>query len=61
MTIQPHYPADAIRRKQEGTVILDVLVGADGRPRPVRAEPTKLAPSLIKAASDTAMQWHSSP
>ena len=60
--IYPHYPADAIQNKQQGIVILDVLVGTDGKPRSVKVEPsTQAAPSLIKAASDTAMQWHFSP
>jgi TonB family protein len=60
--IQPHYPADAIRNKQEGMVILDVRVGADGKPRSVRAEAGEhVADSLVEAASDTAMQWHFHP
>lgn len=61
-TIQPHYPADAITNKQEGTVVLNVLVNADGTARKVEVDPdTRAAPSLVKAASDTAMQWHFSP
>ena len=61
-SIQPHYPADAITNKQEGMVILNVLVGADGTPRRVDVDPaTRAAPSLVKAASDTARQWHFSP
>lgn len=60
--MQPHYPEDAIKNKQEGTVILMVLVGTDGMPRKVDVDPaTKAAPSLVKAASDAAMQWHFNP
>jgi TonB family protein len=60
--MQPHYPADAIKNKQEGTVILMVLVGTDGRPQTIEVDPaTHAAPSLIKAASDAAMQWHFNP
>lgn len=60
--IQPHYPADAIINKREGVVVLNVLVGVDGTPRQIEVDPaTRAAPSLIKAASDTAMQWHFSP
>jgi TonB family C-terminal domain len=60
--IQPHYPADAITNKQEGMVVLKILVGVDGTPRNVEVDPvTHAAPSLIKAASDTAMQWHFNP
>lgn len=51
--------ADAITNKQEGTVVLNVLVNADGNPRKVEVDPaTRAAPSLVKAASDTAMQGH---
>ncbi|OOG50218.1 M56 family metallopeptidase [Rhodanobacter sp. C01] len=60
--IPPRYPQDAIQNKQEGTVILKVLVGADGTPREISVDPaTQAAPSLIKAASDAAMQWHFNP
>lgn len=60
--LQPHYPEDAIKNKQQGTVILMVLVGTDGTPRKIEVDPaTKAAPSLIKAASDVAMQWHFNP
>jgi TonB family protein len=60
--INPRYPADAIKNHQQGTVILDVLVGIDGKPRAVKVNPaTHAAPSLIKAASDAAMQWRFNP
>ena len=60
--VAPPYPADAIKNKQEGTVILDVLVGIDGMPRKITVNPaTKAAPELVKAASDAAMQWHFNP
>ncbi|OOG57339.1 M56 family metallopeptidase [Rhodanobacter sp. C03] len=60
--INPRYPADAIKNHQQGTVILDVLVGTDGKPREVKVNPaTQAAPSLIKAASDVAMQWRFNP
>jgi len=58
----PHYPADAVTNKQEGTVVLNVLVNANGTPRKVEVDPaTRAAPSLVKAASDAAMQWRFSP
>jgi TonB family protein len=61
-TIQPQYPQDAIKNKQQGIVILEVLVDTRGAPRKVRVDPaTQAAPSLIKAASDVAMQWHFNP
>jgi TonB family protein len=61
-TIQPQYPQDAIKNKQQGIVILEVLVDAHGMPRKFRVNPaTHAAPSLIKAATDVAMQWHFNP
>ncbi|MFI4959381.1 MAG: energy transducer TonB [Lysobacterales bacterium] len=61
-SLQPHYPAGAITNKQEGSVILDVLVSVDGTPRKVEMDSaTRAAPNLIKAVSDAVMQWHFSP
>ena len=60
--VPPRYPEDAIKNKQQGTVILKVLVGADGIPLKVDVDPaTQAAPSLIKAAIDVAAQWHFNP
>lgn len=59
--ITPHYPADAVKNHQQGTVVLKVLVGADGKPIKVTPEPSALAPSLVESATDTAMQWHYHP
>ena len=60
--ITPTYPADAIKNHQEGTVVLKVLVGADGKPLKIAPEPnTAIAPSLVQAATDTAMKWHFNP
>lgn len=62
LRLLPPYPNDAVAKKEQGTVILDVLVGTDGMPRRVTVNPaTKAAPELIKAASETAMQWHFHP
>ena len=57
LRLQPPYPQDAVAKKEQGTVILDVLVGTDGTPRQVSVNPaTRAAPELVKAASETAMQ-----
>jgi TonB family C-terminal domain len=59
---QPAYPEDAFLHKQQGTVVLMVLVGKDGKPIRVKADPsTQAAPSLVQAASDAAMQWRFDP
>lgn len=60
--VQPHYPGSAIKNKQQGTVILNLLIGVDGKPIKVNIDPTtKAAPDLVQAASDAAMQWHFNP
>jgi len=59
---QPHYPKNAVKNHEQGTVILMVLVGKDGTPRKIEVDPaTKAAPDLIQAASDAAMLWHFNP
>jgi TonB family protein len=61
-TINPQYPADAVKNHQEGTVVLLVLVGADGKPRKFSIDPaTEASPALVKAAGDAVMQWHFKP
>ncbi|MDE2155667.1 MAG: M56 family metallopeptidase [Xanthomonadaceae bacterium] len=59
---QPHYPQNAVKNHEQGTVILMVLVGKDGAPRNIEVDPaTDAAPDLIQAASDAAMKWHFNP
>ncbi|MCW8807748.1 MAG: M56 family metallopeptidase [Rhodanobacter sp.] len=61
-SIPPHYPADAIKNKMEGTVILKVLVGTDGKPRTIASDPaTKAAPELVDAAIDAVKNWRFNP
>lgn len=60
--IQPVYPVDAVENKQEGTVILRVLVGKTGAPIKAEAEPgTKASPSLVQSAINAAMKWRFNP
>jgi TonB family protein len=62
--LQPRYPKAAIQQKQQGTVVLKVLVSPQGTVKTVdydaRASTTTSA-SLIGAASDAAFQWHFNP
>lgn len=61
---QPPYPADAIKNKEEGMVMLEVLVGTDGKALKVRNLPkanTTHSASLIQAAIDTAQGWRFIP
>jgi len=60
--VAPIYPAAAIKNKEQGTVILTMLVGADGKPQSFKVDPaTQAAPDLIKAAGDAAMTWRFNP
>ncbi|HZX71954.1 MAG TPA: TonB family protein [Rhodanobacter sp.] len=58
----PHYPESAVKNREEGTVVLTVLVGTDGMPLRVVVDANKVAPDLIQAATDTVMHhWRFSP
>ena len=61
-TVQPAYPQDAVAHKQQGTVLLMVLVDRTGKPIRVKVDPsTQAAPSLVQAAIGAAMQWRFNP
>ena len=61
-TVQPQYPTDSVKHHEQGTVILTVLVGTDGKVHTVKVDPTtQAATALIKAASDAVSQWHFNP
>jgi protein TonB len=51
------YPREAIALHQQGTVILRVLVGADGVPRDVEIEKSSGSRSLDSAARDAVKRW----
>lgn len=57
----PSYPAAARRRHIEGTVMLDVLVGADGLPREVRVGKGSGSEELDAAALAAVRGWRFVP
>jgi TonB family protein len=60
--LAPAYPAAALKNKEQGTVVLTMHIGADGKPISSKVDPTtQAAPDLIKAASDAAMTWRFKP
>ncbi|MBD8900140.1 M56 family metallopeptidase [Rhodanobacter sp. DHG33] len=60
--ITPHYPESAIRNKEQGTVVLKILVGKDGSPLTITIDPaTEASPVLARAAIETAERWRFSP
>lgn len=62
--MQPRYPKASIINREQGTVVLKVLVNPDGTVKTVDYDPkasTTTSANLIAAASDAAMQWHFNP
>ncbi len=62
LKLAPVYPPSAIKNKEEGTVVLRMQIGTDGKPVSFEVDPaTHASPDLIKAAGDAAMTWHFNP
>jgi len=57
----PTYPPEARRRGEEGTVVLEVLVGADGRIRRVDVLRSSGSALLDATARNGVRQWVFSP
>jgi TonB family protein len=60
----PHYPAEAIKAGVQGTVVLDVLVHADGTAGTITynaKQSTTTSADLIAAATDAVRKWHFKP
>lgn len=55
------YPIDAMRRHEQGTVILHVLVDADGKVLTVEIETSSGSPRLDRAARDAVRLWRFNP
>ena len=61
MRIPPTYPKYAIRHQLEGTVVLRVKVGTDGKPLVVEPIPGKTDSVLVEAAIKAARKWRFNP
>ncbi|MFK2879224.1 TonB family protein [Rhodanobacter hydrolyticus] len=60
--ITPHYPESAIKNKEQGTVVLVILVDKNGSPRKITIDPVSDASSALgRAAMEAAERWHFSP
>ena len=55
------YPIEALRNREQGTVILRVLVGADGSVLGVEIEKTSGSRSLDRAAREAVAKWRFHP
>jgi protein TonB len=56
-SVDPDYPALAKRRRQEGTVLLDVVIAPDGKPTSVSVKTSSSFPLLDKAAVEAVQRW----
>jgi protein TonB len=54
---QVKYPREALARREQGTVILRVLVGMDGNPQQVEIEKSSGSPRLDSAAREAVRHW----
>jgi len=59
--VQPEYPVAAYRGRAEGTVLVGILVGADGRPGEVDIVRRSGNRDLDRAAVDAVRQWTFKP
>jgi TonB family protein len=57
--VQPGYPEDARQKRISGTVMLHVLVAADGTVKKV--ESVSGQPELMDSSIEAIKQWHYSP
>jgi periplasmic protein TonB len=57
----PRYPPQALRRREEGEVILRVLVDTDGRPVEIEVEKSSRSRLLDQAAVQAVRQWVFNP
>ncbi|MGY1457483.1 MULTISPECIES: energy transducer TonB [unclassified Luteimonas] len=59
--VQPEYPATAYRERAEGTVLVGILVNANGRPVEVEVVRRSGNRELDRAAVDAVRQWTFQP
>jgi TonB family protein len=62
--ISPRYPADALKNKEQGLVMLQIQVHADGSVGRIdydAGHSTTQSAELIAAATEAAKQWHFTP
>lgn len=57
----PRYPPQALRRREEGEVVLRVLVDADGNPAQIEIEKSSRSRLLDRAAMDAVKTWKFNP
>ncbi|HVV50038.1 MAG TPA: energy transducer TonB, partial [Polyangia bacterium] len=58
---KPEYPLPSLRRREEGTVVLEVVVGPDGLPRGISLRRSSGHPLLDRAAMEVVRRWTFEP
>jgi periplasmic protein TonB len=56
-----NYPSESLRRREQGTVMLRVLVGVDGHPEQIEIDKSSGSRTLDNAARDAVKRWTFSP
>ncbi len=56
----PEYPETARRERQQGTVVISVVVGSDGSPRDIKVK-RPFSPELDESAINTVKKWKFAP
>ena len=59
--VEPSYPRDARRRGEQGTVLLNVLVGRDGLPKDIDVARSSGFRQLDRAAREAVQRWRFRP
>ena len=59
--VRPHYTSEAMQRKIQGTVVLELIVGSDGVPYNVRVVRSLDAGGLDQEAIRAAKEWRFNP
>jgi protein TonB len=57
----PRYPVESLRKREQGTVILSLIVGVDGRVSSISIARSSGFPRLDNAARDAVRSWRWSP
>ena len=59
--VRPGYPENLKASGTEGTVLLEAVIGTDGRVLNLKTVNTQVHADLIKAATDAVTQWQYEP
>jgi protein TonB len=59
--VAPTYPLESRRLREEGTVVLNLLLGTSGRVEEIAVSASSGSPRLDKAALDAVRKWRWAP